>query len=225
MIKECCVCGYKYTHSGGWENSHPLTTPQTDGAKLYFDLWHFQIDVCPECGYASRDISKCMNKKIVEDDGYLSIDDLPVLKDMNDARPNSIGLYLKAGAYYMSIGEKYNEALCYLQASDLVFAEIIYWQQYLFDNSDAYSAYRSKSIYGDFKDFADKFYNRAIALLEEWIQKRPMDIDAKLVLAGALSDGNSMQKMRSIKLLTSLKSDRISTEQKKILTFLLGDIK
>ncbi len=225
MIKECCVCGYKYTSKGGWENSHPLTTPHTDGAKLYFDMWHFQIDVCPECGYASRDISKCVNKKIIEDEGYLAIDDLPVLKEMSDARPNSIGLYLKAGAYYKSIGETYNEALCYLQASDLVFAEIIYWQQYLFDDSDAYTAYRSKGIYNDFKDFADKFYNRAIELLEEWVKIRPRDVQARLVLAGALSDGNAIQKMRSVKILNAMKTEKITNEQKKVLSFLLGDIR
>ena len=225
MIKECCVCGYKYTHKGGWENSHPLAVPQTDGAKLYFNLWHFQIDVCPECGYASRDISECINKKIVEDSGYLSINDMPVLQELNSARPNSIGVYLKAGAYYRSIGDMYNEALCYLQASDLVFAEIIYWQQYLFDSSDAFTAYRSKGIYNDFKDFADKFYNRSIELLEEWITKRPKDIDARLVLAGALSDGNAMQKMRSVKMLNGLKTEKITNDQKKILSFLLGDIR
>lgn len=225
MVKQCCICGYKYASRGGWENSHPLATPQSDGARLYFNLWHFPIDVCPECGYASRDISQCINKKIIEDEGYLAINDMPVLTELNGARPNSIGLYLKAGAYYRTIGEKYNEALCYLQASDLVFAEIIYWKQYLFDNTDAYTAYRSKGIYNDFRDFADKFYNQAIELIDEWVNKHPSDIDAKLVLAGALSDGNSMQKMRSVKILNTLKSASISTDQKKILAFLLGDIR
>ena len=61
---KCGICGFEFTHNG-YVEENIFVLPYTDGAKYYYDLWHFDIQHCPKCGYCSKNVSKSYNKIIL----------------------------------------------------------------------------------------------------------------------------------------------------------------
>ena len=41
--KKCCICDYEFSYNDS-ASINPFITPMSNGAKYYFDLWHFDID-------------------------------------------------------------------------------------------------------------------------------------------------------------------------------------
>ena len=67
MIKTCAIC----QKNNDFEDIIPsskFTRPRKDEEKEYFNMWHRIVEVCPECGYASYDVSTTLNKNIINDE-------------------------------------------------------------------------------------------------------------------------------------------------------------
>lgn len=126
--KKCKVCGYEFTYDDRVA-INPFVEPHGEGAQYYFDLWHFFVEHCPQCGYASKDIGHTFNRNVVKDEKYQAIDEIELLKELSSARPNRIADYLKASYYYNSIGDTISEIKCLLQAGDMVYSELMYWEE------------------------------------------------------------------------------------------------
>jgi len=221
--KKCAVCNYEFSYdvkSAG----NVFVQPYGEGAKYYYDLWHFDVERCPNCGYSSCDISKTSNKSIVKDEKYKEIVRMDILVELNMARPNRIGDYLQASYYYENIGDTLGNIKCLLQAGDLVYAELLYWDEYILDSSDAVNALISKSQYNELKKFGDYLFNSAIDKLEMYVKENPTDIDSLILLAGSLADGNKIQNIKGAKYLSQIKTMPLKPIQRKAVEFLLEDL-
>ena len=223
VTKKCGICGYEFTYDEKTAQN-VFIQPFSEGAKYYYDLWHFNVEKCPNCGYASKDISKTLHKKIISDEKYNSIPEMDILVELNSARPNKIGDYIQAGYYYESVGDVLNNAKCLLQAGDLVYAELLYWDEYVLDTSDSVNALISKSQYNELKKFGDYLFNTAVDKLEQYFKENPEDVDAMILLAGSLSDGNKIQTIKAAKIISQIKTMPLKSNQKKALEFLLEDM-
>jgi len=223
ISKKCGICGYQFSYDDKTAQS-PFVQPFGEGAKYYYDLWHFNVERCPSCGYISKDISQTLYKKIVIDEKFTSIPKMDIIVELNSARPNKISDYIQAGYYYESIGDKLNNAKCLLQAGDYMYAELLYWDEYILDSSDSVTALISKTQYNELKKFADYLFNSAVDILEAYVKENEEDVDAMLLLAGSLSDGNKIQNIKGAKLLNHIKTMPLKPIQKKTLEFLLEDM-
>ena len=96
ISKKCGICGYQFSYDDK-SAQNPFVQPFGDGAKYYYDLWHFGLERCPSCGYVSQNVSKTLNKKIVMEDKFISVPQLDIIKELNSARPNKICDYIQAG--------------------------------------------------------------------------------------------------------------------------------
>ena len=224
MQKKCCICGYEFASNHINYPKNMFIEPHNDGALYYFNLWHYPVEKCPQCDYASRDISKTLNKKIIDDDKYKEINTIPILRELNEARPTSIDVYLKSAYYYESIGNKLNSAKSLFQAGDLVYAEMLYWEEYILDSSDSVSALISRSEYNEMKKFADGLFSDGLLRLESYVKENPEDLDALILLAGTLSDGNKIQNIKAARILTALKGMPLNIDQKRAIEFLIEGI-
>ena len=225
VTKKCAVCGNQFSFDDSI-TTNVYMTPNSDGAKLYFNLWHYNVEKCPNCGYASKDVSKCVNKAITKDPQYESVPDNKIVKSLNGARPNKLEHYIRASMYYKSIGDKLNVALCHLQAGDLIYGEMIYWKEYVLDNNSTYTTVENKKVYDGFKKFADELYAAAVKELKEYLHENPNDVDNIILLAGTLSDGNKMQKIQGVNLLNKLKTIKgLTNNQKLMIKFLISMIR
>ncbi|MGN0961007.1 MAG: hypothetical protein ACI4PF_02265 [Christensenellales bacterium] len=223
ITKKCSVCDYKFTYDDK-VYINPLVEPHDEGAKYYYNLWHFFIEKCPNCGYASRDLSEVLNKDIVKDDRYLAVAEIPIIVTLERARPNRIADYLYASIYYESIGDTLNYSKCMLQASDLIYNEMFYWDEYVLDDVDSMSAIQNKAQFNEFKKFADGLFNKGVEALEEYVARHPYEIDTTILLAGVLNTGNKMQKIKGARLINRLKSETLTDEQKLCVKFLIDRI-
>jgi rubredoxin len=221
--KKCSICGYEYQHETEMRVNIFLQ-PVGEGAQYYFDLWHFNIEHCPNCGYASRDVESTQNKLIIEDPKYQSVPEIDIVADLNNARPNRIATYLKAGLYYASIGDILNSLKCKLQAGDLVYSEMLYWKEYILDSATSYGAVQARSQINAFKKFADSLIASGITSLENLCENDKTNIDNRILLAGLYSDGDKIQKIKCNKLLNELKGDKLTGGQIKAIEYLLGDL-
>lgn len=220
---KCAICEMEFLYNDK-NVINPLNQPFSDGAKYFYDLWHFNLEKCPQCGYVCKDISKTYYKDIVKDEKYLNISQMDLINDINDARPNNVELYLKAGYYYESIGDVLNNIKCLLQAGDLLYGELLYWDEYVLDNSDSVSAIMSKSKYNEIKKFADYLFNSAMDKLETYVKNNPQDIDSMILLAGSLCDGDKIQAIKGTRYLNHLNNMHITIEQKEAINFLFNSI-
>jgi hypothetical protein len=221
--KKCGICDYEFTYDDK-TYKNPFVQPYGEGAKYYFDLWHFSVEKCPNCGYSSKDIAKSLHKKVVEEEKYKSIAALDIIMELNAARPNRIGAYLEASYYYESVGDILNNVKCLLQAGDLMYAELMYWDEYVLDSSDSITAIISKSQYNELKKFADHLFNTALEKLETYVNEHEDDIDAMILLAGSLSDGNKIQNIKGAKLLHNINAMNLTDGQRKALNFLMEGV-
>ena len=222
VTKKCSVCGYQFTFDNELRTNLYIS-PKNKGAKGYFDLWHFFVEKCPKCGYASVDITETENKDIVKSKRY-SAPGKDILEDLAEARPNKIEDYLLAEIYYESINDHVMRAKCLFQAADLVYAELMYWAEYIFDTADG-GRLQDDMQYVKFESFAEELYAKGLKILKEYIDKNPDDIDAAILYAGICSDGSSMQKMQGVKELKKLMlNPRLNSLQKEIVAYLLQDI-
>lgn len=219
ITKKCAVCGYKFTFDNDIR-TNLLISDKNVGAKGYFDLWHFFIEKCPKCGYASADVSNCKNKKALKDGGF-KLDEMEMIEKLEEARPNQVADYLYGAKYYESIGDKLNEAKCLFQSADQVYAELIYWEEYILDEEDL----DDDPDYIEIEGFAEDLFAKGLKILGEHIEINPLDYDAKILHAGICSDGGSVQKMQGIRELKTLLADTNLTEkQRAMVEYLLKDI-
>lgn len=223
MKKKCAVCGYEFLYSDKIFES-PFISPNDEGAKYYYDLWHYNVESCPNCGYSSKDVSKNKYKGIVNDESFKNVSENEILKELDAARPNRISQYIKAGLYYLSIAEDYMAIVSNLLAGDLVYAELMYWDEYIFDNNDSITALINQRKYNEIKEFADSLFNKALDDLDKYIKDNPYDYDAQLLYAGSLGDGDRLQAMKGLKILNTLKTANLNTSQKLTLAFLLKEV-
>ena len=206
--KECAICG-KVNLVSDDKYIDKFVTTNTPGAKLYFDLWHFNIESCESCGYASMDISKCENTSIK----YVSKESNPIYKALNDVRTNKIVDYIHASKYYEMLGDKKYQALCLIQAGDMVYSEIMYWKEYILTEDE-----EIPELY----ELGEKLYGQGIESLREYLDSNPNDIDMKIVLVGVMLD--SKDKSLGFSVLQNLKKLPLSNDQKLILDFLSNEI-
>lgn len=217
--KKCAVCGYKFTFDNEIR-TNLFISDKNVGAKAYFDLWHFSVVRCPKCGYASADIDTCQNKKIVKDKNY-KLDNPEMVEKLNEARPNLIDTYLYAEKYYESIGDTLNQAKCLFQSADLVYAELMYWEEYILDEDDL----DDDPDYIEIVSFAEELFSKGLKVLGKYIESNPSDYDAKILRSGILSDGDSVQKIQGIKELKSLSTiPNLTTTQQAMVEYLLKGI-
>jgi len=212
MIKEikCGKCN-KVSRVMDDININKVITPHSQGASLYFDLWHFNVQRCSNCGYTSRDISNCDNLASTNEYGY----DQNVLKELRSARDNFIEDYILASRYYSTINDLKNEALCLIQAGDLVYNEIAYWKEYILTEDE-----NCEHLYV----FAENLYNDGIKKLKEYLDVSPKDIDMQLLMVGILSDMDDKEIIASKVIIQNLKKQVLSNEQKLILDYLENEI-
>lgn len=220
--KKCAICGYEYQYDNTFKVNFFLE-PRDEGGRYYFDLWHFNVDTCPNCGYVSKDIEVCKNSDIIKDNRYLSVMDNEIIEDLNNARPNRIASYLKASIYYASVGDTLNEIKCILQAGDLVYSEMMYWSEYILDSATSYGAVQARSQINAFKKFADNITKSGLAKLET-LCNEGQDIDNRILLAGMYSDGDSIARIKCKKILNELKNENLTSGQRKAIEFLLNDL-
>lgn len=217
--KKCAICGYKFSFDNELR-TNLLISDKNVGAKGYFDLWHFFIEKCPKCGYMSADISVCKDKKAIRTSEY-KLDDVEMIEKLEEARPNQVADYLYGAKYYEGVGDKLNEAKCIFQSADLVYGELIYWEEYILDEEDL----DNDPDYMEIEGFAEELFARGLKVLDEHIDAHPNDYDAKILYAGICSDGGSVQKVQGIRMLKALLVDTNLTEkQKAMVEYLLKDI-
>ncbi len=223
VTKKCCICGYKFTFDNDIRTNLYIS-PKNEGASEYFKLWHFFVETCPECRYASQDIETTENASIVQSRQYrLPYSD--ILEELDEARPNRIGDYLLAGIYYESIGDELSRAKCLLQAGDLVYAEMVYWGDYIFDTDAVGSKLKDDLQYQKFENFAEELYDKGVAVLKKYLEKNPTDIDSEILLAGILSDSSTVQKMQGVKKLKALSNLKtLTSRQRAMVDYLLKDV-
>lgn len=219
ITKTCSICGYQFTYDDKVFVS-PFVEPHDDGARYYYNLWHYFVEKCPHCGYASKDISKVVNKDIIKDSWYEAVSDMPIINTLNKARPNRVADYLHAGIYYESIGNQLNYAKCMLQACDLVYNEMMYWDEYVLDSSNSLSAIQNKAQYNEFKKFADGLFVKGLSALEEYVTNNAQDIDAIILLAGTLNTGDNFQKIKGARYLSTLRKMPVTIAQRQAIEFL-----
>ena len=222
--KRCVLCDFEFEYDDK-VNESVFVRPYGEGAEYYHDLWHFHVDKCPNCGYASRDISHTYNKLITHDESYKAIGDISIIVELNEVRPNRVEAYMKAAYYYDSISDIYNSGRCLLQAGDLVYAELLYWDEYVFNSKDSLSALVSQAQYKELKKFADHLYNSAIQRLEDFVKEEPNHVDAWLLLAGSLLDGDKVQVIRGTRMLSSIADMELTGKQRSALDFLKNDVR
>ena len=212
MIKKtkCSVCDNENILSDEI-NVIKFVMPNTEGAKLYFDLWHFPIEKCSSCGYASKDISLCENSNIKYAKNKFN---QSIINNLNDARTNSVEAYLNASIYYNLIGNEKLEVLCLLQAGDMVFGEILYWKEHILTEDE-----KGEDLY----EFAKEIYDKGQNLLIDYIEKNPEDIDMQLLFVGMLSDDKENKPYCRV-YLNNLRKKQLNDNQKKIFEFLENDI-
>lgn len=225
VTKKCAICGAEFSFDdeivvNAW------TRPNSEAAKLYFNLWHYNVELCPNCGYASKDVSKCYNKEIIKDPKLQMISKNTTVSDLIAARPNKLEHYLRASLYYKSVNDKLNEALCNLQAGDTIYGEIIYWKEYMLDDSNVVNKARSNDVVNEFKSLADELYDTAVKGLKEYLRENPNDVDYIILLAGILCDGSKMQRIQGVNMLNKLKAvTGLSMNHKKMIKFLIGMVR
>ena len=152
---------------------------------------------------------------------YNAIDNIEIISELDAARPNRVSKFLRGACYYKSIGDKLNEIKCLLQAGDLVFAELMYWEDYIFDNSSSVSSLIGKTQSEEIEKFADHLINSGVKKLEDYIAQNSDDFDAQIILAGTLGNGDKLQTIKSAKILSNLKTKNLTLAQKKAVKFLL----
>ncbi len=220
---KCGICGLEFVYDDQVAVD-PFTKPRSEGAKYYYDLWHFNVERCPHCDYAAKRVSSTYNKNIIKEEKYLGIKEMEIIKELNEARPNRVESYLLASYYYESIGDTLNNAKCLLQAGDLLYGELMYWDEYVLDDGDSISAIISKRHYNELKGFADNIFNTAIERLEDFVKNNPNDVDAVLLLGGTLGDGDKVQAIKGTRYLNSLKGMPLSSAQKTTLDWLFENL-
>lgn len=225
VTKKCSICGAEFTFDDQIA-VNMFVAPNSEGAKLYFNLWHFNVELCPNCGYASRDVSKCVNKQIIKDAKFQMIAENNTVRDLIAARPNKLEHYLRASLYYQSINDKLNASLCNLQAGDTIYGEMIYWKEYMLDDSTPVLAAKNKPIYDEFRSFADELFAEAIKGLKEYLRDNPNDANYIILLAGTLCDGDKMQRIQGVNMLNKLKAvPGLTMDQKKMVKFLIDMVR
>lgn len=225
VTKKCAICGTEFSFEDSI-TTNMFMTPNSEGAKLYFNLWHFNVEKCPNCGYASKDVSRCVNSSITKDKKYEMIPDNKIVKSLSSARPNKLEHYLRASLYYRSIKDKLNESLCNLQAGDLIYGEMIYWKEYILEDNTKLNTVQNDKTYSEFKAFADELYTQAVKGLKEYLRDNPNDVDYIILLAGTLCDGGKMQKIQGVNMLNKLKTVKgLTLNQKKIIKFLIDMVR
>ena len=214
MKKICANCGHvcDIDNSRGRDLSEHLS----GASKLYYDLWNFDIERCPNCNYSSMDISKKENVKLNEYKMHALLGD-KVINELNECRPNQIFNYLLASIYYEELGDTLTQAKCVLQAGDWLFFELPYFIDEFLDEDDR----ESVEFY---QNYANKFYKEAITLLEKYLDKNQDDYKAKLLLAGVLQDMEGADKFKSHAILRSIDESKLSSDEKEIYSFLCQDI-
>lgn len=208
---KCAICG-KDSNLPEKVVVNKFLEPNSEGAKLYFDLWHFDIQKCDNCGYVSRDITKCANVNIIN--SKLNINQ-KIIDELQSARANQIENYIVGSLYYESIGDHKSQALCLIQAGDLVYNEILYWKEYVLTEDETCE---------DFYSFANNLYNKGTSLLKDYIETNPIDIDMQLLFAGIMLDGEDNEILIGRAMLQKIENLEITYSQKLILDFLKTDI-
>lgn len=222
--KKCSICGYSFAFEENVVEKN-FKVHNIEGAKYYYDLWHFELEKCPKCGYVCRDISKTQNKLIINDPTYLSVPKNSFVQDLKDIRPNKLENYLKASLYYKSIGDDINDALCSLQANDIIYEELVYFKDHFLNTINTVSLLQNQRKYNEFQKFADDLYNYAISVIRNYLKFSPFDFDRTILLAGSLSSGNAVQEIESVNLIKKLrKTKQLAKEQKEAIQFLLEAI-
>lgn len=221
ITKKCCICGYEFAFDNELRTNLYISK-KNSGATGYFNLWHYFVEQCPHCGYASQDISRTQNKSIVKSKSY-KLDNPDIIEKLDEARPNMVSTYLMAEKYYDSIDDEVNRAKCLFQAADLVYAEIMYWEEYIFDGVG--NDLRKDMQYVQFETFAEELYDKGLKVLAEHIKEHPEDIDSRILHAGICSDGSSVQKIQGISELRALEKDtKLTTLQRDMVEYLLKDL-
>lgn len=214
MKKICANCGHDCEIDD--KRVGTLSKNLSGASKLYYDMWNFDIERCPNCNYASLDISKKPEVKLNSYKLHAILQD-KVLNELYNCKPHSIFNYLLASAYYEEIGDTLMQAKCVLQAGDWMYYELPYFVDEFLDETD-------KEGIKYYQDYAKHYYEQAVALLEAYVDKHPSDFDAKLLLAGVLQEMDGSYKFKSNVILRAISLDKLSNEQKEIYNFLCQDI-
>lgn len=210
MEKICAKCGHvnliekdnKYTD---------IVKSIREGAKEYMCLWHFPIEMCEHCNYASRDISRYTNVNIPQSE-IDSIINNPTLIAFNEMRDNKIIDYLLASLYYKYSGDKLNSALCMLQAGDDFYGEFTSYIDYNLESDD----HEIENI----EKVGINFYDQAIEMLKEYCDENSQDYKYKLLLIGVLMDNGASGQIEGNFMLKNIDTKNLNAEEKKIYNFL-----
>lgn len=181
------------------------------GAKEYMCLWHFPIEMCENCNYASRDISKYTDVNIPQ----IEIDKIvnsPTLIAFNEMRDNKIIDYLLASLYYKYLGDKLNSALCMLQAGDDFYGEFTAYIDYNLESDD--------DEIDRIEKVGKNFYDQAIDMLKGYCSENPLDYKYKLLLIGVLMDNGTSGQIEGNIMLKNIDTKNLDAEEKKIYNFL-----
>ena len=214
--KICKVCGQSIdidTNKGLLDKS----LFQNKGAQIYYCMWHFNIERCPNCNYSSKDVSVCNNKEIVKSDAFKNILENKLLTKLNHYRLNNIIDYLLAGEYYLNQKDLLNYSLCYLQASDNIFYEIINFEDQICDFE---LTEEDENFINDLKSLSKSILNKSIDSMKIYIWETPTDYKYKILLLDILVNWKHENSQLVFVLKKDIKNANLSYEEKVLLDYL-----
>ena len=215
--KTCAVCGAKVSIFDNINVSKQIK-PHTLEEKYYYNLWHKNVEYCPNCGYASFDVSQTKNLNIVANKKYKSIKENDMLTELCKFKQNNAKFYLMCGTYYNLVGEKFDEAISFLNASDEILGVVNYLNLQVFSTPQTPD---EKNIEKKFVKFANLIFKYALGVLSDFCKTND-DVNAKIVYGGALLDGNKKQTELGTQVLNELlNKSSLSAIQEKTILYLL----
>ena len=141
---------------------------------------------------------------------------------MQSIRPNLLENYLQAGIYYKSISDYVNDAICNLQAVDIIYAELEYFKEHFFNTINTVTLLENQKKYNEIEKFAIGLYEYAVALLRKFVKLDPLDSDVEILLSGTLLYGNTVQEMEAIQMIKKLRKRKdLSSNQHECIKYLV----
>lgn len=210
-LVKCAVCGNS-VEVGDNEVVSSLFPISDLGNKYLYDLWHKIPYNCNRCGYTSFDISRCMNKDIINDSQFLNVDKNPfVLKLDNYGMTFLVREYLRAGAYYNKINDLYREGISYLLAWDEVNKFLLYYSENVSeDNTKVLD-----KVEIQFEQFAKSLFDYGVSRIEIMYEKYPDNVDITLLYVNMLLVSDKSDIANAGLILKNMNINNLSVIQRK----------
>lgn len=216
MKIKCAHCGkVREIQEFSLENYYnDINIPTKSGAREYFKLWHFPLQICFNCNYSAIDISNAtkLEKTIISSREYQEIFNDELLQNLqnvgNSDLPNQV-----AYAYLMDKTENYLEAgRAYLCASDFAYSQFIRWIIMEDESGDDNISVNDKILRLSLEKYCDRLFEKAVYNLKKAYNK-DKTIESEILLIGALLSGDESEKEIAKQLIDKLEMRNLSKDE------------